>query len=232
MYSALMRSAADILLELLNHADGTTLEVLLHPPNLQTLVERAGYDEEALRGAQSMQPGERLLALFHRGAKAADLMAQLSPEAIAAARAAGGGGTTSPAAGRRRRPVLPLLRPAHWVGLTLILAVGLVPSLLMGLDLRAALWVLLNKELLLVVGAAAGALGGVLLAQGRARWWIGALGGGLAAPGALAALLWYLISGPGQRPSVFALELVLVSMVGMAPGGLVAFFLRRRVKST
>jgi hypothetical protein len=53
-----MRSAADILLELLNHADGTTLEVLLHPPNLQTLVERAGYDEEAFRRAQSMQPGD------------------------------------------------------------------------------------------------------------------------------------------------------------------------------
>jgi hypothetical protein len=251
---ALRPNTVEVLLALLQHADANELLVLMKPENVLALLRHDGWSDEAVRVAlkdEKKLPGELILGLIQRGRTAAELLAQLGPEALAAveaerarpakAPAAASLATASPAAAPTGdslvvpRP-LPLARVgvgggrAQVAGLVLILAAALVPSMLAVFDMHIALALLvLGVGRVLGLVGLAGAVGGALAAAPGGRRWALALSGAVASIGGCAAVIGYALwTARMGRTSLLRLEIALVCMIGMLPALALAALLGRR----
>lgn len=229
------QSVGETLLQLLEHADGETLTVLLDTANLRKLLHHAGWADDRIRRelAGGTGPGELLLQLFKGGATAASLVAALSPEDVervkresAERRAATGaaptnGGVAAAPTGRRVAP------GGVWLAATF--APGLAPALIGMLSLDAGLrMLLLGPVPVLAAIGALGALGGALTTKRPVSRVVGTLSGALVAMGAFLGVFLYVWVGPGAgRSSLMKLEIVLAALVGALPG-LAAFLLLQR----
>lgn len=249
-----MASAVDVLLKLLEHADGSELLVLMEPENVLALLRADGQTDEDTRRALSVDkklPGELLLGLFEKGRTAKDLLETLGPAAVAAVEAerkksaerAASAAAPTPAPAPTRRPAvssaatsapsLAAARPtgtAGVIGLVLVLVAAIVPSLFSLLDPAIAL-ALGGLGLVTVLGVVAGvgALGGALATPASGRRWVTSIAGALASVGGCLAVLAYGIAmAAWGRTSLLRIEIALACVLGMLPAvGLVALFGRR-----
>lgn len=258
---ALRPTTVDVLLALLEHADANELLVLMKPENVLALLHHDGWTDEAVRVAMKDEkklPGELLLGLIQRGHTAAELLAQLGPEALAAVEAERARPPTAPVAASPANasptpsltaspdsptdasPVvsapLPLARAgvgggrAQGAGLVLILAAALVPAMFSVLDMRFALALLrLGPGPVLGLIGLCGAVGGALAAAPGGRRWALALSGAVASSGGFSAVIGYALwTASLGRTSLLRIEIAAVCMIGMLPALALAVLLRRR----
>ena len=253
---ALRPSTVDVLLALLEHADGSQLLVLMEPANVLRLLREDGWSDEAVRTALEQEkklPGELLLGLFERGRTADELLALLGPDAVAAVEAE----RAKPAATAKESPAstetpeksavapgpanpaapatMPLARVGvgggrlQVAGLVLVLAAALLPSMLAVLDVNIALALLhFGAARLLGLVALFGAVGGVLSASPTGHKWALALSGAVAAMGGFAAVIGYALwTSRMGRTSLLRIEIAAVCLIGMLPAVALAALLSR-----
>lgn len=232
-----MATAAEVLLKLLDHADGAELVVLLDAENLLVVLTHAGRTRDEIKAAlaRGKLPGELLLEVFSSGRKKDELLASLGESGARQLAAERAGNKPSPAKGTVHRapqrgvtgtPAF-VLDGKGKIGVALLFLGAFLPPLFGFLDLRVALWLWTSLGAVAVGVAALGGIGGGLLAIGREKLWVGIVCGALASVGGAAAAIWYLIAGPGAgRASVMRLEIVLAAIVGMIPGAIVLRVLR------
>ena len=254
---ALRPTTVELLLALLEHADANELLVLMKPENVLALLRNDGWTDEAVGVAlkdEKKLPGELLLGLIQRGRTAAELLAQLGPEALAAVEAERARPTTAPVAASpaKASPTasptspteasavvpapLPLARAgvgggrAQVIGLVLILAAALVPAMFSVLDLRFALTLLrLGPGPVLGLIGLGGAVGGALATAPGGRRWALALSGAVASSGGFSAVIGYALwTASMGRSSLLRIEIAAVCLIGMLPALALAALLRRR----
>jgi hypothetical protein len=107
-------------------------------------------------------------------------------------------------------------RPVNVVGLYVAVVVLAAPVMLLWCVWPALLPKLFEPEwaAVLVLGTA---VGGSLWGLGRAPWWVGALAGAVAAPGALFSVCWWI----ADRSEILSIEVAAALCIGAAPGWLV-----------
>jgi hypothetical protein len=243
------RSAADVLLALLDHVDdATTLEILLE--DLVAILRARGLSDAEIAGTlKAGSPGEVLLSIFEEGVTASALL-ELVPDGPArvrarrAERSASAVGASSPADQPYAPPgaavtstamrattaqaAVPAVGP-NMVGGGLVLVAGIAAPLLAMMDPGLALIFLANAAATLAGATVLGAIGGAIFVRGRAKVVAGIVGGALASPGALIASALYLQAMLGAgRTSIMRLEIALAACVGLVPGWLIGRLLARR----
>lgn len=254
---ALRPTTVEVLIALLEHADANELLVLMKPENVLALLRNDGWTDEAVRAAlkdEKKLPGELVLGLIQRGHTAAELLAQLGPEALAAVEAerarpptaplaaspAKASPTSAPTSPTEESPAVPARLPlaragvgggrAQGAGLVLILAAALVPAMFSVLDMRFALALLrLGPGPVLGLIGLCGAVGGALATAPGGRRWVLALSGAVASSGGFSAVIGYALwTASLGRTSLLRIEIAAVCMIGMLPALALAILLRRR----
>lgn len=234
-------SPVDVLLKLLEHADASELLVLMKPENILALLRAEGRTDDEVRsalGEEKKLPGELLLGLFERGRTAAELVAILGPEAVAAVEAERKASAAKkahapgpsvaverPSPSHTRAPMAPrdarteAKPPIFVAGVVLIFLAALAPSMLSILDVSIAL-ALLRVGAVPVLGLVGmtGAIGGALATRAGSRRWVLSLAGALASVGGCLAVMGYGVwMATMGRTSFIRIELIVICLIGMLP---------------
>jgi len=208
------RSAGSVLLELLDIVpDAAKLERMLEPANLLRILLARGRDKDDIRAAlKTRNPGELLLEVLRQ---------EEDPEALLAL-------CTAPVE-PRGAPAFPSAPAAaavepfgevstlNKVASFALIFVVIIPAMIVAGFFPE--WQRLSLVEWLAIATIGAAVAGVGYVQGRAPWYVGALGGALVAPGALLAIDLYT----RERTTVFRIEIALAFFLGAAPG-LVAYY--------
>ncbi len=216
--------SAEILLKLLDRVpDGHTLEILLEPENLLTLLQNQGDSKDDVRQKlkSGVLPGELLLALLDREPDTARLLAQLGSSGAAA--------KADPAA-RQARAVSGIIRAGPskklfgdyylLAVLVIIMLTAIVPALAVTGFLSSAT---LSREVGTLIALVGGAVAGAI-ASPRANFsWKGIIVGIVYGVGTL----WATILYTQARSSILKIEIAVPLLIGAIPAVIVYLILSR-----
>jgi hypothetical protein len=205
------RNAGAVLLELLEVVpDADKLERMLEPANLLRILMAKGRDAEAIRAElKTRLPGELLLDVL-KNEKDPDALLAHCTAPVQKGRAAAAASTAA-IAGAGADPFGESSMLNKVASFALIFAV-VIPAMIVAGFFPA--WETLSMEGWIALATIGAAISGVGYVWGRAPWYVGALGGALAAPGALLAIYFYT----RERGTVLKIEIALAFFVGAAPG--------------
>ena len=234
------RSAASVLLELLDIVpDVAKLERMLEPANLLRILLARGRDKDDIRAAlKTRNPGELLLEVLRQEEDPEALLALCTapapprgapafPSAPAAAAAPPFGAPAFPSA-----PAAAAVEPfgevstLNKVASFALLFVVIIPAMIVAGFFPE--WQRLSLVEWFAIATVGAAVAGVGYVQGRAPWYVDALGGALVAPGALLAIDLYT----RERTTVLRIELALAFFLGAAPGFVAYYALFKKVASS